>query len=73
MTRELVCELVAVDELAVPIDALAAAREAFLASTTRDVQPVAAVDGEAREACPGPLTAAAQKAFAALLARDLDP
>lgn len=37
--------------------------EAFLASTTREVQPVAAVDGRALPAAPGPLTAAAADGF----------
>ena len=53
--------------------ALASADEAFLTSSTRDVQPVRAVDGHLLPACPGPLTAAAAAAFRALLARDLDP
>lgn len=37
--------------------------EAFLASTTREVQPVSAIDGRALPAAPGPLTAAAAEAF----------
>jgi branched-chain amino acid aminotransferase len=37
--------------------------EAFLASTTREVQPVAAIDGRDLPAAPGPLTAAAADAF----------
>jgi branched-chain amino acid aminotransferase len=45
-------------------DDLRGAREAFLASTLREVQPVAAVDGVALPAAPGPLTAAAAEAFA---------
>lgn len=46
-----------------PLEALAAAREAFLASTTREVQPIASVDGAALLAAPGPLTRAAAEAF----------
>jgi branched-chain amino acid aminotransferase len=42
------------------------AREAFLASTTREVQAVAAIDGLAYEA-PGPQTQAAQRVFAEIL------
>jgi branched-chain amino acid aminotransferase len=45
--------------------------EAFLASTTREIQPVAAIDGRALEAAPGPRTAEAQEAFAATLGREL--
>lgn len=56
-----------------PAAALAEADEAFLTSSTREIQPIRAVDGRALPAAPGPLTEAASAAFAALLARDLDP
>jgi branched-chain amino acid aminotransferase len=46
-------------------DELDSAREAFLASTTREVQPVASIDGRKLEA-PGPATLRAQEAFAHL-------
>lgn len=46
---------------------LAAATEAFLASTTREVQPVAAIDGRDLE-WPGPRTREAQEAFARIVA-----
>lgn len=72
VTRELVCELVAVDESPIPIEALAAVEEAFLTSSTRDVHPVHAVDGRALDA-PGPVTAEVQAAWRALVARTLDP
>src|SRR4051794_19244160 len=52
-------------------DELRGAREAFLASTTREVQAVSAVDGEALPAAPGPLTAVAVEAFAALVRSEL--
>lgn len=45
VTRSLLCELADIAELDVPIGALAAADEAFLASTTRAVQPITSVDG----------------------------
>jgi branched-chain amino acid aminotransferase len=45
-------------------DDVRGAREAFLASTLREVQPVATIDGEELPAAPGPLTAAAAEAFA---------
>jgi branched-chain amino acid aminotransferase len=46
------------------------AEEAFLASTTREIQAVASIDGVALKAAPGPHTLAAQEAFAA--ARDAE-
>ena len=73
VTRQLVVELVDVVEGDVPLTALASADEAFLTSTTRDVQPVRSVDGRALPACPGPLTIAAAAAFAALVASNRDP
>ena len=72
VTRELVCELVEVDEAPVPIAALGEATEAFLTSSTRDVHPVASIDGRAL-AAPGPVTAEVQTRWQALVARDLDP
>jgi branched-chain amino acid aminotransferase len=73
VTRALVMELVDVDEEDVPVGALAEADEAFLTSSTREVQPIRAVDGVALPAVPGPLTAAAAAAFKDLVAKDLDP
>ena len=73
VTRELLTELVAVVQNDLRLAALASADEAFLTSSTRDVQPIRAVDGHLLPACPGPLTQAAAAAFAALVARDLDP
>jgi branched-chain amino acid aminotransferase len=73
ITRELVMELVDVEERAVPLDALRATDEAFLTSSTRDVQAIGSIDGRRLAAAPGPLTAAAAAALADLLARDLDP
>jgi len=56
-----------------PLPALAGADEAFLSSTTREVQPIRAVDGKVLPSVPGPLTVAASEAFNSLVARDLDP
>lgn len=47
ITRDRVLELADADERPGTLDELLAADEAFLASTTREVQPVAAVDGHA--------------------------
>jgi branched-subunit amino acid aminotransferase/4-amino-4-deoxychorismate lyase len=44
ITRDLVMTLLEVAERPLPTDALPQAREAFLASTTREVQPVAAIE-----------------------------
>ena len=73
VTRDLLLGLVDVVEDDLPLDALAGADEAFLTSSTRDVQPIRAVDDRLLPAWPGPLTAAAADAFGALLSRDLDP
>lgn len=53
------------------VNDLRAASEAFLASTTREVQAVAAIDGRTLEAAPGPRTREAQEAFAETLGREL--
>lgn len=73
ITRQLVMELVAVVERSLPLGALAIAEEAFITSSTRDVMPVRHVDGRALPTCPGPRTAEAAGALAAMLERDLDP
>lgn len=74
ITRELVLEVCDVEETeALTLDDLRQADEAFLTSSTRDVQPISAVDGVALGAAPGPLTKAAMSAFADLQARSLDP
>jgi branched-chain amino acid aminotransferase len=44
-------------------DQLIEVEEAFLASTTREVQPVSAVDGRPLPATPGPQTSAAADAL----------
>jgi branched-chain amino acid aminotransferase len=47
------------------------AGEAFLASTTREVQPVSAIDGTQLPASPGPRTTEAIEAFKAVIKREL--
>jgi len=65
ITRAHLLELLDVREQSVGLDELkATAREAFLASTIREVQPVAAID-ELELPAPGEVTAAAAAAFAA--------
>jgi branched-chain amino acid aminotransferase len=78
VTRALVLELAAaagieVDESPLPLDALREADEAFLTSTTREVQPISQVDERAVPSVPGPVAAALSTAFNALVAQDLDP
>jgi branched-chain amino acid aminotransferase len=73
ITRELVIEWLGdVAEKPLPIDALAGADEAFLASSTRDVQPIRLVDGTPLPAAPGPLTLRAQRVWAER-ATEVDP
>src|SRR5581483_9151500 len=65
ITRELLIEWLSdVQERSLPIGALEEADEAFLASSTRDVQPIRAVDGVALSAAPGPMTRRAMTTFA---------
>jgi len=73
VTRELLLEALDVDERDIPLDELAAADELFLSSSTRDVQPVSRLDEVELSPCPGPRTAEAVAAFAAVVARSLDP
>ena len=73
VTRALVLEWFGGEEEDVPLDDLYRADEAFLTSTTRDVQPIRAVDGTVLPAAPGPVTAKAMEAFAARSAELMDP
>jgi branched-chain amino acid aminotransferase len=73
VTRALVLEWFGGQERDVPADALARASEAFLTSTTRNVQPISAVDGVALSAAPGPVTEKAAQVFAARAAQSPDP
>ncbi|MEX2100861.1 MAG: aminotransferase class IV [Acidimicrobiia bacterium] len=78
VTRALVLELCAdlgieFGEPALPISALGEADEAFLTSTIREIQPISAVDAHDLPRAPGPVTLQLTEAFAALVARDLDP
>jgi len=64
ITRDRVVAGVEVSEGSFDVAELRGAAEAFLASTTREVQPVAAIDGRSLE-WPGPRTKEAGAAFAA--------
>lgn len=73
ITRELVLEHTEAEEADLPLEALATAEEAFLTSSTREVQPIGWVDGRALPTTPGPRTTEAAAAFRALVASQLDP
>jgi branched-chain amino acid aminotransferase len=63
ITRRHVLELTGATERVLHCDQLVEVEEAFLASTTREVQPVSAVDGRPLPRVPGPRTAAATDAL----------
>jgi len=71
ITRDRLVKALHVEEGAWPVTDLRAAHEAFLASTTREIQAVAAIDGRALPEAPGPRTREAEEAFAATLGREL--
>ncbi|HEY6551532.1 MAG TPA: aminotransferase class IV [Solirubrobacterales bacterium] len=71
ITRDRLVKALEVEEGAWPVADLRAAKEAFLASTTREIQAVAAIDGADLPEAPGPRTREAQAAFAATLGREL--
>jgi len=78
VTRALVLELCAelgipAEEPALPADAVATADEAFLTSSTREVQPISGVDGVTLAVAPGPVAKRLAAAFTDLVARDSDP
>ena len=71
ITRDRLVKALDVREDSWHVDDLRAATEAFLASTTREIQAVSSVDGRVFDAAPGPRTREAQEAFAETLGREL--
>jgi branched-chain amino acid aminotransferase len=71
ITRDRLVKALDVAEGTWDVEDLRGASEAFLASTTREIQAVAAIDDRALAAAPGPHTEAAQTAFAETLGREL--
>ncbi|HLU57911.1 MAG TPA: aminotransferase class IV [Pseudonocardia sp.] len=63
ITRRHVVALTGATERVLHCDQVGELEEAFLASTTREVQPVSAIDGRPLPATPGPRTAAAAEAL----------
>ena len=78
MTRALLLEVapaagIKCVENDLPIEALGDAEEAFLTSTTRDVQAISAVDGRGLARVRGPSTQQLANAFRDLVAGNPDP
>jgi branched-chain amino acid aminotransferase len=78
VTRALVLELCAdhgvpAEEAALGRAALGDADEAFLTSSTREVQPIGRVDGRALPAAPGPTSEKLGSLLTELIARNPDP
>jgi branched-chain amino acid aminotransferase len=71
ITRDRMIKALQVEEGSWHLDDLRGASEAFLASTTREIQPVSSVDGHVLAAAPGPRTQEAQAAFAETLGKEL--
>ncbi|MGH9156249.1 MAG: aminotransferase class IV [Acidimicrobiales bacterium] len=68
VTRAVVLESTGAEEADIGVDDLLAADEAFLTSTTREVQAIGVVDDHRFPAAPGPFTQATAAAFAAAVA-----
>jgi branched-chain amino acid aminotransferase len=71
ITRRRLLEECAVQEATCTLARLADAREAVIASTTREIAPIASVDDIVLPEAPGPVTTAAALAFRARVDRDL--
>jgi branched-chain amino acid aminotransferase len=56
-----------------PLSAVATADEAFISSSTRELQAISAVDGNPLPVAPGPVTTLLADAFRRMVAEDLDP
>lgn len=72
VTRELVLELMPVTERSLPMTELGMVTEAFLTSSTRDVQPIMRIDKLGLPP-PGPWTRKTQEAFGNLKRTKADP
>jgi branched-chain amino acid aminotransferase len=71
ITRDRLVKALDVEEGSWPVADLRAAGEAFLASTTREIQAVAAIDGVELPEAPGPRTREAEQGFQETLGREL--
>ena len=78
VTRALILEVadrmdIAAEETTLPLTAIATADEAFISSSTREIQAISAVDGNPLPVAPGPVTTLLADAFRRMVAEDLDP
>jgi branched-chain amino acid aminotransferase len=78
VTRALILELaerlaIAAEEMVLPLSAVATADEAFVSSSTREIQAISAVDGHRLPVAPGPVTTLLADAFRRMVADELDP
>jgi branched-chain amino acid aminotransferase len=69
VTRQILLELatkagIAVSEICIPFEQLQRAEEAFLTSTTRQVQAIAEIEGKRFGGAPGPVTRRLEQVFA---------
>ncbi len=71
ITRRKIVERLEVEQGEFPLEDLLSASEAFLASTTREVQPITRIDDTTFPEAPGQATQAAANAFNQALAQEL--
>ncbi|HEV7932135.1 MAG TPA: aminodeoxychorismate lyase [Actinomadura sp.] len=73
VTRALTLEWCGGEEEDLPLEEFYEVDEAFLTSTTRDIQPIRAIDGVVLLTAPGPVTRKAMEVFGTNGAEHLDP
>jgi branched-chain amino acid aminotransferase len=70
ITRMVIMEALDTVEVSADIDEVLAADEVFLASTSREIQPVSRIDDVEYAGAPGPMCRAARRALDEAVARD---
>jgi branched-chain amino acid aminotransferase len=70
ITRRVILESMTAEEGSYPLEEAVRAEEAFLVSTARLAQPIAAIGGTVLPAAPGPETLRAQEAIARAMAEN---
>lgn len=73
ITRELIIELVQVEEKDIYPSDMQLASEAFLSSSTREISPISAIDEIILPEAPGPITEDISSKFATLVKSNTDP
>ncbi len=71
ITRDRLIKALEVEVGTWQVEDLRGATEAFIVSSTREIQPVATIDGAALASPPGPRTRESQEAYTATVAREL--